>query len=169
MELQGDLSLKIPVCSVLEQIREELDDHRLAINETTTEVQAGYEEIQLLHDKIEKLHEKIEELTFLIKGTTEKQEFNINPLTGKEKEVFTAFYSLNEINDQVTYRQIARKLGTAEPLVSLYVNSMREKGVPIEKRFKGNVVFLKLEDKFRQEQAKNNILKINTLLTYWCK
>lgn len=168
MELQGDLNLKIPVCSILEQIREELDDHRLAINETTTEVQASYDEIQVLHNKIDKLNEKIEELSMIIKGKKSEPSFHVKPLTNKEKEIFTAFYTLNETNEYVTYRQIARKTGTTESLVSFYINSMRDKGVVIQKRFKGNTVMLKLEDKFRQEQAKNNIVKINTLLTYWC-
>jgi len=167
MELQGDLNLKIPIESVLGQIREELDDHRLAINETTLEVQSGYEEIQTLHDKIDKLNEKIEELSMLVKGTRIESKMHVKPLTNKEKEVFIAFYSLNEVSEFVTYRQIARKIGTTEPLISFYINAMREKGVLIQKRFKGNNVMLKLDDGFRQEQAKNNIVKINTLLTYW--
>ncbi len=169
MEQQGSLKAGVPVELVLDQIKEELDDHRLSINETTVEVQASYEEIQNLHNKIDKLNEKLEELSLLIKGRKEEnQEFNITPLTNKEKEVFVALYSLNEANEFITYRQIARKLGLSEPLVSLYVNSMREKGIPVSKRFKGNSVLLKLDDKFRQEQAKNNIVKVNTLLTYWC-
>lgn len=169
MEQQGSLKTGTPVELVLDQIKEELDDHRLSINETTVEVQASYEEIQNLHNKIDKLNEKLEELSLLIKGRKEEpHEFNITPLTNKEKEVFVALYSLNEASEFITYRQIARKLGLSEPLVSLYVNSMREKGIPVSKRFKGNSVLLKLDDKFRQEQAKNNIVKVNTLLTYWC-
>lgn len=153
--------------NVLHDIGEELDDHRQTINENTVELQSSYEEIQNLHSKIDKLSERIDELVLLVKGKSNAIEFSIKPLTKREKDVFFALYTLSEIKTFVTYKEIARKTALNESLVSSYILNIREKGIPIEKRMQGNLVLLRLDPVFRQEQAKKNLVGLNTLLTYW--
>lgn len=152
---------------VLQQFREELDDHRDAINENTVELQSNYELFRELNSRIEKLSERFDELYLLVKGKREPQKFIISPLTQKEKTVFSALYSATQNGVSASYMQIARMVSFPEQLVSSYVASMLEKGVPIVKTFSGGTVFLFLDADFRQEQTKKNILDIETPLTYW--
>lgn len=152
---------------VLSQFREELDDHREAINENTTELQCNYDLVQELYKKMDKISERLDELTLLVKGSKEQKKFSFSPLTEKEKNVFSALYNSTESGNSVSYRQISKITGLPEQLVSSYVASMIEKGIPFLKRYSGAVVFLKIDEDFRREQTKKNIVGINTTLNYW--
>ena len=70
-------------------VREELDDHREAINQSTNEIQTNYEYLCKLDSKIEKLGERIDELTMFIKQLKgqEQKKFIVSRLTRKEQEV----------------------------------------------------------------------------------
>ncbi len=152
---------------ILEMFREELDDHREAINESTVELQSNYDSFNELNKKIDKLGERLDELTLLVKGKKESKSFSITPLTSKEKEVFMALYSFCQSQPNATYRQIARKLAITEQLVASYISSIIEKGVPVLKKYSGGMVYLNLDDEFKQSQAKKNVVGVNTLLSYW--
>lgn len=160
------VSSRFEVTSVIDQFREELDDYREAINENTNEIQANYEFISELNKKIDRLTERLDELTLLFKGKKEGTKFNVIPLSKKEKEIFQAIYELGEQN-HVTYRQISRKLALPEQLIASYVTNIIEKGVLVLKKYVSGIVYLQLDHEFRQFQAKENIVRINTSLNYW--
>jgi|SRR3989338_1235716 len=164
--LVATVSSKFEVTSVIDQFREELDDYREAINENTNEIQANYELINELNKKIDRFTERLDELTLLVKGKKEGRKFNIIPLSQKEKEVFQAIYVLGEQN-YVTYRQVSRRLALPEQLIASYITNILEKGIPILKKYVSGIVYLQLDHEFRQLQAKENIVGINTPLTYW--
>lgn len=155
------------VLAVLDLVREELDDHREAINEGANETQATFQFVQLLNDKIERLAERVDELTLLVKGKRERPEFNITPLNGREKELFLVLYTITEAKTYATYREIARKLAWSESLVGSYVTNLIEKGVPVLKKYADGTVYLRLEEDFRREQARNNIVGVDSRLTRW--
>lgn len=159
--------LRQQISTVLECMREELDDHRLAINENTDELSATNEFTNELSRRLDKLTERVDELTLLIKGQKEEKQFSIQPLTAKEKEVFHALYVLTESQPYASYEQIARKVLTSKGIVMDTLTSMALKGVPILKKLDGTTVFLKLDQDFRQVQAKQNIIGLNSLLTAW--
>ena len=69
-------------------------------------------------------------------------------------------YTLEE-RGAVTYEDLSRHTGLPVELVSSYVTSMTEKGVPIMRRHIHNKVYLKLDGNFKKMQAKENILKIS--------
>jgi len=148
-------------------MREELDDHRLAINENTGELDATSECLNEVNKKLDKLTERVDELTLLVKGVHEEKTFDLQPLSNKEKEVFHALYALTETQPFASYDQIARKALMTKELVSCYVTSMIQKGVPVLKKHDGNRVFLRLEAAFRQCQAKKNLVGLNSPLTCW--
>lgn len=152
--------------SVLEGIRDELDDHREAINENTNELQSNHEYIRSVEEKLDKLHARIEEL-FLLLGTTAEKKVAIQPLTKKEQEVFQALYVVGEGVPYVSYRQLARKLGISENLISGFITNLVEKGVPILKKYDAGQAFVQLEQKFRQKQAKEVVIGLNSLLSHW--
>ena len=153
--------------AVLECMREELDDHRLAINENTEETAATNEFLNELNRKLEKLTERVDELTLLIKGSKEEKKFDLQPLTEKEKGVFQALYVLTESQPYASYEQLARKTLLTKAIVMDVLTSIIQKGVPVLKKFDGNTVFLKLDQEFRQLQAKENVVGLNSLLTGW--
>ena len=152
---------------VLDHMREELDDHRLAINENTTELSATNEFLNELNRRLDRLAERVDDLTLAIKGVQSDKKFELQSLTGKEKEVFHALYILTETQPYVSYEQLARKTLLTKDMVMCHVTSMIQKGVPVLKRYDGSVVFLKLDQVFREVQAKKNIIGLNALLTGW--
>ena len=156
---------------VLTSVREELDDHLTAINENSTEIQANFEYLQELDNKIEKLKERIDEIYNLIKGPESKKEpkFSFKALNGKEKEIFAVLYTLTETTAYVTYEQMARKTTLSHELVASYVANMVAKGIPITKKYFEKTAFVSLDPAFRQVQAKENIVGLNTQITHWIK
>lgn len=161
------VSLKAEVKSFVKDMKDELDEHRDAINNNTNEIQSNYEYLCAINEKIEKLSERLDTLSMLLNGSKDKKEFKVSPLTKKEKEVFMALYTLGDSRSFVTYKEMARKLCMTESLVSNYITNIVEKGIPVLKKYAGGIVYLKLDSKFREKQAKENIVGINTLLSYW--
>lgn len=152
---------------ILESMREELDDHRAAINENTNELQANHEYIGSVEEKLDKLHARIEELFLLIQGKASETAVQIQPLTKREQEVFQALYVVGEGIPFVSYKQLGRKLGSSEALVSGFITNLIEKGVPILKKYDDGHAFVQLEPKFRQKQAKEVVIGLNSLLSHW--
>ncbi len=148
---------------VLQSIREELDDHLESINENTVEIQSNYEYLQEIDAKINKLNEKIDEIQlFLKKIGAQFHELNnedkLESLTDAEQRLFLAIYTEE---GTVSYLDLSRRLNLPLPLVHEYVISMVEKGVKIEKIYASGKPYLKLNNIFRDRQAKYNILKLN--------
>lgn len=153
----------------LEQVQEQLDDHRQAINENTEEIQANHAYLAGLEEKLDKLRATVEELILLLKGKKEEISYDVKPLTKREKEVFQALYLLGESVPWVSYSQLARKLCTTESLVSGFLTNLVEKGVPVLKKYDGNRAFVQLEQRFRQKQAKDVVIGLNSSLSNWMR
>jgi len=154
------------VTAILDQVREELDDHRVSINENTNELQSNHSYLALIERKMDKLAERLDEITLLVKGKHQTSNFTITPLNQKEKDVFFGLYSLTE-GRETTYKEIARKLCQTDTLVGSYITNMIEKGIPVLKTYRKGIIYLQLDDEFRKIQAKQNIVGLNTRLTYW--
>ena len=145
-------------------VREELDDHREAINQSTNEIQTNYEYLCKLDSKIEKLGERIDELTMFIKQLKgqEQKKFIVSRLTRKEQEVFLFVY----MNEEITYKEIGRRLALTEELVRCYIGNLTEKGVPILKKRIGEEELITLDQDFKAVQAKENIVGINEEISH---
>lgn len=163
--LSGDV-VSQQVVEVLHCFREELDDHRLAINENTEELASNMDAINELASRLEKLTERVDELALLVKGSVQNVGFDIKPLSAREKEVFHALYELTESAPYTSYEQIARKCCIERDSVALSISSMVRKGVLIVKRMNGSSVMIRLDSAFREEQAKRNIVGLSSLLNY---
>lgn len=153
--------------SVLDNVQEELDDHLQSINENTTELQSNYGCILELERKMNAIMERLDALEWVVRGKQHKKHEPLRNISGKEIVVFRAIYQLGMIHPFVTYREIARKAGLTDGIVASLVTSLIEKGVPILKRYEGSLVFLKLEEAFRDEQAKRNLVGLDAPLSGW--
>lgn len=157
------------VAQVLECMRDELDDHRLAINENTAEQASAYEALAELNRRMDVLQERIDELALLVKGEPVELSFKVEPLSQKEKEVFSVLYNVTESQPYASYEQLARKCLLSKEQVAAALTSMVQKGVPIVKKHDGNVVFVTLDLVFRQVQAKKNLVGLDAPLTCWIR
>jgi len=152
------------------KIKEEFEDHLLAINENTNEIQANYEYLCEIDTKIDKLNERLDEISMFIGLHPQKYPVPIQSesveidqshhLTRNEQEVFIVLYTLGE-EKSVTYRDIAKQLNMSETLVMNYITNIIEKGVPVIKDNEDNEIHLRLDPEFKNLQAKQNILNIN--------
>lgn len=158
---------QLAVQGILESIRDELDDHRAAINENTNEIQANHEFVRLIEEKLDKLQARLEKLELILQGRPADDKAQIQPLTKREQEVFQALYIVGEGVPFVSYRQLARKLGCSETLISGFITNLIEKGVPVLKRYDNGQAFVQLEPRFRQKQAKEVVIGLNSLLSHW--
>ncbi len=151
--------------AALKGIREEFDDHLESINDNTNELQANYEYICRLDGKIDKLTERLDELQSKLSTIIPLSSYDDEPVAGrvelteKEKEVFMILYASEE--RPLMYREIARTMNESEFLISGYITNLIEKGVPVIKKYIGQHSYLMLDKRFRDQQAKHNLLNIN--------
>ena len=163
---KSDLStFRYELMESLSIFEEQIDDHLIAINENTSEILAVYEGLSEIDEKLEKFSERLEKVeNFLqkagFKGEISEKHYSIEPLTKKEKEIFLVLYTLNEAQEYVSYNDMSKKVALPEDLVCLYISGMAQKGIPFIKKYLNNKTYLKLEDAFRERQAKENLLKI---------
>lgn len=139
------------------KIKGELDVHLDSINQNTSEIQTIYDYLQDLDLKIEKLNERIDELNMYVGPKLTEEQLSVD-LTHREQEVFVILYAQE---DKITAKDIARKLGFTDEMVNRYVYNLITKGIPVLKQYDGDAVFLYLDLKFKNLQAKKNILKID--------
>ncbi len=166
--LSGESALfRSQLSSVLDCINEEIDDHRLAINENTSELAATNEFLNEINSRLDVLCVRVDELALLVKGAKEEKNFVFKSLSSREKEVFQAIYSLTELQPAVSYEQLASNLLFEKSAVVSLVTAMIQKGIPVLKKHDSNLVFLKLDPDFRSLQAKRNIVGLDAPLTAW--
>jgi len=165
-ELVTDNSMSLDVKSVkiaFSQVYEEFEEHLSSINENTDEIQANHAYMCELDNKIAKLNERIDEVFHVLSKMTgkklnKKPAFeDIDPLTEKEKAVFLNLYTEHK---PITYSELSSKLNMSIDVARQYIINLMEKGVPIQKTYKNTRLYLFLDQKFKNLQAKENILKI---------
>ncbi|MFA6072556.1 MAG: hypothetical protein WC758_00385 [Candidatus Woesearchaeota archaeon] len=137
-------------------VKEEMNVHLETINQNSSEIQSIYEYLNELDSKIEKLNERIDELQMFI--NPEQEETFAIELTNREQEVFLIIYSETST---ISAKEISKKLGFSDEMVNRYVYNMISKGVPLLRQYKDNEVFVSLELKFKELQARKNVLKID--------
>jgi len=157
-----DVNLKLK--EAFSQIKDEFEDHLIAINENTNEIKSVYQYLAEMDSKIEKIGQRRDQLQMFLKQEAdfkpeENPEFNIKPLTKKEQEIFHLLYTAEE-NSAMDYRHIARLTGLTEDLVSYYITSIIEKGIPLMKKCINNKIYLSLNKHFKELQTKQNIVGI---------
>ena len=165
--LKKDKNIEIFPKKALNGVKKRFEEHLQAINENTNEIQSNFEYICEIENKINKLSERLDQIQLFLQSKNnfivdKVESFEIRPLTRNEQYVFLVLYALEDEKGYVTYFDIARKTGFTESLVSEYIISIIEKGVPIIKKYINNKAYLKLDKEFKRLQAKENILMIDT-------
>lgn len=131
-------------------VKDELDDHREAINQHDQELK----EIYLL---VEKMMEKQEEQQ-LILGNTHFFDVDVD-LTAVERRILMLLYTTDYL---LSLKDISVKLGVAVTVVEQFMDSLLTKGIPLLKQKSlDDKTYIQLDPKFKEMQAKKNILKMN--------
>ncbi len=163
--LSSNFDIKQQLGYVFSEIKDKFEDHLIAINENTNEVQANYEYLCELDSKIEKLGERIDQIQLFLQNhglqIEDRPEFTVGNLTKREQEVFLVLYTLDGSKDKISYEDIAKKTGLTEELAMGYIDNMIRKGVPINRKHSHSRTFLQLNPHFRTLQAKKNILNLD--------
>jgi len=149
--------------AALQGVREEFDDHRESINDSTNEIEANYELLCKLESKVDRLQEQFEHLQLslstVLGNSPRPTDMEMIELDEKEKEVFLVLYTASN-ERPLTYKEIAAAVKESEFLIRGYITNMIEKNVPISKRYINEVAYLSLERSFKDRQAKENIVKL---------
>lgn len=146
-----------------EGINDEFEEHLEAINETSSEIQENYAYLCELDNKISKLNERIDEVHLILskitgkKANTNTRFEDIDPLTTMEKNIFLNLYSEEK---PITFAELASKVNMPIAVVREYITNLIEKGIPIHKDYLKTRPHISLDKKFKNLQAKTNILKI---------
>ncbi len=138
-------------------VKEEMEDHLTSINENTSELQEHASHLDGLEAKFEKLQEKVDEIHLMLsKLTSQNKEFS---LTDSEKNVFMVLYAIEQT--PLSYADISMRTGLTELAVKAHIFSMINKGIPILERTIDGQSFFRLDKKFKELQAKENLLQID--------
>ena len=150
----------------LKSIKNELDEHLDAINESTYEIQTSYGCMNELNDKLEKFAERLERIELFLQTNSnflvEEKIFEVKPLTKTEQHVFLVIYALEDEKGLVSQADIIKKTGLPSYVVGEYITRLVDKGIPIIRKYINNLHYLKLNPDFKRLQAKENILMIDT-------
>ena len=138
--------------SAFNKVRDELDDHLDTINRNSMEIQGVYEFLTVLEQKIDKLADRIDDLR------SEERGRPADSLTLREQEVFLVLYAADE---PLSAMDIASQLGLDASRVSAIVTELALKGIPLIQQFFGGVIAYSLELRFKELQARQNIVIID--------
>lgn len=138
------------------KVRQQLEEHLTAINENTSEIQALFDYLQDIETKIDRLTQRLDQLQLGQEKQVEKK--MITSLNQIEKKVFLALYT-EEI--PVSHKEIAVKANLPLALIPECISSLCDKGVPFQRSFYNDTLFLKLDPRFKEAQAKENLVNLS--------
>lgn len=137
-------------------VREEMNDHLDSINASTVELQDHSAGLADLEVKFEKLKEQMDNIQIMLSNIlAEKKQFK---LSESEQSVFMVLYAVEQT--PLSYADISMRTGLTELTVKAHVFSMINKGIPIIERQIDGQSFFRLDKKFKELQAKENVLNI---------
>mgnify|MGYP001546229926 CR=1 FL=1 len=110
---------------------------------------------------METIIQRIQKVEMCLMGETVKEE--LKPLNHDEKKVFLTIYTESS---PLTYDDIALKVNISPGHVKELLTQLIKKGIPVTKTFYKEKCFVRLEQMFKEKQAKENL--INLSLTSFC-
>ena len=150
--------LRNAVQHAFNEVRAEMDEHLDAINQNAAETHTAHARLQELDAKVDKLSDKIDEL-FMLLSPEKGVDFSTLKLSLQEQEVFLVLYG---VEGPITPAQVGRKLGLSAKLAAQYLYNLQIKGVPMLARNWEGELFYSLDLKFKDLQARKNILRISS-------
>ena len=138
------------------QVRQDLEEHLSAINENTLEIQALLDYLQEMETKLDRLSQRLDQ--FQLNDHQDSRKVFITPLDKLEKKLFLVLYTEEEA---LTYRELALKANLSPSLAPEAISSLVQKGIPLHRSSFNNHLFFKLDPRFKELQAKENIVNLS--------
>ncbi|RME78171.1 hypothetical protein D6774_01945 [Candidatus Woesearchaeota archaeon] len=139
------------------EIKDELDDHFIAINENTEEIANITDYLADLEGRVDKLDEKMSQIHFMLSQLVKQTKVSIK-LTKEEQKAFLVLFTYDSFAD---LSSIARKAGLSTQKTQEVIISLVDKGVPIHKEHVKEMQLYKMDAEFRDRQAKEQIVVID--------
>jgi len=124
-------------------VKEEMEDHLVAINENTDELKSHSAFLEEITGKMEKLNERIDDLQMLMIQVTKPS------LSENEQRVLEI---LSQFSSPLSCADIAMRLNLTELTVKAHLFSMICKGIPIKEKIIESQPYFLIEKKFREKQ-----------------
>ena len=140
----------------LEGFKRILEEHLIAINGNTSEIQGVFDYLHEIEIKLDKFSQRVDQLQLNQGGEVEKP--IVSPLNQTEKKVFLVLYTEGE---SLTYNEISAKSGLPTVLISENISSLVVKGIPVIRSFFNNQLFVKIDPVFKERQAKENLVNLS--------
>ena len=139
-----------------DQIRTALEDHLKSINQNSAEIQALFDYFKEFEVKVERLSARLEHLQLNVGQQFDKN--SILPLNNNEKQVFLVLYTEET---PLSYKEISAKCSLPCATMPDLVLSLANKGIPLVRSFVNDQLFLKIDGKFKDRQAKENLVNLS--------
>jgi hypothetical protein len=137
-----------------DEIRSQIEEHLLSINENTSEIQVLFDYLQDLETKMEKLQQRLDQMQLDAPSSKAK----VMPLTSLEKKVFLVLYTEDT---PLSFEEIAQRSGLKITLARELVSAIIGKGIPVSRSYVNNQLFIKIDHEFKEMQAKENIVNLS--------
>ena len=124
-------------------VREEIEDHLVAINENTDELKHHANFLEEIDEKLEKLNERIDQMQMMMIQVTKPS------LSENEQKVLEL---LSSFSSPLSCADIAMRINLTELTVKAHLFSMICKGIPIKEKLIENQSYFLIEKKFREKQ-----------------
>jgi hypothetical protein len=135
------------------KVRQALEEHLNSINDNSNEIQALFDYLQEMDAKFEKLCQRLDNLQ--LEATSKPL---ISPLNKEERKVFLALYTEET---PLSFVEIAVKANLPKSIVPDCVSALTNKGIPLQRSFYNDRLFLKLDPNFKEMQAKENLINVS--------
>jgi len=139
----------------IHKIRQALEEHLGAINDNTTEIQALFDYLHEVEVKVDKLNQRLDTVQLAF---TDTPKFSITPLNQTEKKIFLVLYTEEA---PLSYAEIAVKANISKAVIPECICSLGNKGIPLSRSFYNDQIFLKLGPRFKEMQAKENLVNLS--------
>tara|TARA_Y100000310_G_C20618764_1_gene782100 strand:+ start:498 stop:974 length:477 start_codon:yes stop_codon:yes gene_type:complete len=140
------------------QIRLALEEHLLAINENTSEIQALFDYMGDMDNKIEKLAQRLDQIQLLDNENKFENLPKIIPLNHTERKIFRILYT-EEL--PISYQELTVRAKLPLSIIPEYLSSLINKNIPITRTFINNQLFIKINPSFKERQAKENLINLS--------
>ena len=87
-----------------------------------------------------------------------KPKMSIAPLNQVERKLFLILYTGESL---MTYQEISEKAELSVSVIPECISSLIKKGVPLQRSFFNEQIFLRLEPQFKELQAKENLINLS--------
>ena len=144
----------------IQKIKLALDEHLSGINDNTTEIQALFDYLHELEAKVDKLNSRLDCVQLGLGGlsnTAFSKPF-VSPLDQIEKKIFLVLYTEET---PLSYAEIALKANVPKAIIAECISSLGSKGIPLARSFYSDQIFLKLDPRFKEVQAKENVVNLS--------